>query len=95
MLLMLEELARRDIRPAECQAKVFGGANMFPGHKRNDLPGVGRKNGTAARKLLGSHGIEIVSEHLFGIGHRQIVFNVGTGDVWARQMTSLAGQDAQ
>jgi chemotaxis protein CheD len=26
-----------------------------------------------------------VSESLFGIGHRQIIFNIGTGDVWARQ----------
>jgi len=47
---------------------------------------VGRRNGDAARELLLAHGIELVSESLFGDGHRQIVFDVATGDVWARQM---------
>ena len=41
----------------------------------------------AARDLLQAHGIEIVSESLFGDGHRQIAFDVGTGHVWARQVS--------
>lgn len=31
-------------------------------------------------------GIEVVSESLFGEGHRQIAFDVGTGHVWSRQV---------
>jgi chemotaxis protein CheD len=90
--LMLHELARRGVRPAQCRAKVFGGGNMFPAHEG----GVGRRNGEAALGLLRARGIELVSESLFGDGHRQIVFDVGSGDVWARQLAPQAdaGQGA-
>ena len=83
--LMLHELERRNARAAACNAKIFGGGNMFPAQKG---PGVrvGRRNGEAARELLQAHGIEVVSESLFGDGHRQIAFDIATGDVWARQL---------
>jgi chemotaxis protein CheD len=47
---------------------------------------VGRRNGEAARERLAHHGIPVVKESLFGIGHRQIIFDVSKGDVWARQV---------
>jgi chemotaxis protein CheD len=83
--LMLHELDRRDVRAAACSAKIFGGGNMFPGQRGAGVP-VGRRNGEAARRLLKAHGIEVISESLFGDGHRQIVFDIATGDVWARQL---------
>lgn len=86
LLLMLRELALCDIRPDQCQAKLFGGANMFPHQMRDDSVHVGRKNGEAARLLLGAHGIPVVAEHLFGVGHRQVDFDVAKGDVWVRQV---------
>ena len=69
----------------ECEGKIFGGGNMFPAQRAAGVP-VGRRNGEAARGLLQAHGIEVVSESLFGDGHRQVVFDVATGDVWARQL---------
>jgi chemotaxis protein CheD len=83
--LMLHELERRGARAAACSAKIFGGGNMFPSQRGAGVP-VGRRNGEAARRLLQAHGIEVVSESLFGDGHRQIVFDITTGDVWARQL---------
>ena len=83
--LMLHELERRNVRAAACSAKIFGGGNMFPTQRGAGVP-VGRRNGEAARSLLKAHGIEVVSESLFGDGHRQIVFDIATGDVWARQL---------
>ncbi len=83
--LMLAELAQRGIAPAQCTAKVFGGGNMFPGQALVSGPNVGRRNGEAARELLAVHGIPVLSENLFGVGHRQIVFEVASGDVWVRQ----------
>lgn len=83
--LMLHELERHSAPAGRCRAKIFGGGNMFPGQKAAGVP-VGRRNGEAARELLLAHGIEVTSESLFGDGHRQIVFDVGTGDVWARQL---------
>jgi chemotaxis protein CheD len=36
--------------------------------------------------MLAQHSIPVVSESLFGVGHRQIIFNVSSGDVWANQV---------
>ncbi|MCE4557772.1 chemotaxis protein CheD [Pelomonas cellulosilytica] len=88
--LMLGELARDDVRPAQCQAKIFGGGEMFStrtsvGHKT-----IGRRNGEAAREMLQSRGIQVVSESLFGRGHRQIIFDVHSGNVWSRQISPKA-----
>lgn len=86
--LMLRALERRHVRGVQCRAKIIGGGNMFPSHRAAGVP-VGRRNGEAARGLLQSHGIEVVSESLFGEGHRQVVFDVATGDVWARQLAPV------
>lgn len=85
MLLMQNALARLDIPLTECQAKIFGGAEMFVGQRQADSLCVGTRNGEAARALLQAQHVEIVSEDLFGFGHRQIIFKVRTGDVWVRQ----------
>jgi len=84
LVLMLGELRALGVAPGDCQAKVFGGGAMFDPATR--LPDVGRKNGEAARELLQRHGIPIVSESLFGGGHRQIIFSIRTGDVWMRHV---------
>jgi chemotaxis protein CheD len=83
--LMLGELEDAGIDPAQCHAKIFGGGMMFPQIERDDALSIGRRNGETAERLLRMHGIPVVSESLFGIGHRHIVFNVKTGDVWVRQ----------
>ena len=77
------------MRAADCQAKIFGGGNMFPARRTVE---IGRRNGEAARVLLQARGIAVVSESLFGDGHRQIAFDVATGDVWARQVPLPAGE---
>lgn len=87
MCLMLRELARARVAPEECQGKIFGGGDMFPKQKRSAITNVGQRNGESARELLRSHGISIVSESLFGVGHRQIIFDVNSGNVWSRQVT--------
>jgi chemotaxis protein CheD len=89
MSLMLRELALEKVAPQECQAKLFGGGNMFPRQARTNALNVGQKNGEAARLLARSHGIPIISESLFGVGHRQIIFDVGSGHVWSRQVKPI------
>ena len=59
---------------------------MFPGSDRAGVINVGRRNGEAARELLRKNGIPMMSESLFGHGHRQIIFDLSKGDVWARQV---------
>jgi len=84
--LMLEEFQKYGLNPAACEAKIFGGGNMFPSRQRADTMHVGQRNGEAARELLLARQIPVLSESLFGNGHRQIIFDVRTGDVWSRQI---------
>jgi chemotaxis protein CheD len=92
MLLMLQELRRANVPLTECKAKIFGGANMFPKQVHEDVLTVGKKNGESARALLLAHAIPVVSESLFGVGHRQIIFDVASGDVWSRQIKPVLAE---
>jgi chemotaxis protein CheD len=83
--LMLAELADQRVGSGQCEAKIFGGGDMFPPRDSAGPLTVGRRNGEAARELLLNRGIEVISESLFGDGHRQIVFDIATGHVWSRQ----------
>lgn len=83
---MLAQMRAMGVTPSQCQAKVFGGGNMFPKHMQPGVINVGQRNGDAARKLLQQNDIAVVSESLFGIGHRQIIFDISKGDVWAHQV---------
>lgn len=87
MHLMLQELGRLKVAPAECHGKIFGGGNMFPGQARVAVRNIGQINGETARALLREHKIPIVSESLFGTGHRQIIFDISDGNVWSRHST--------
>ena len=87
--LMLAELAQAGIEPWQCQGKIFGGGNMFPSQSRPSCLNIGRRNGEAARAMLQAHGIRTIAESLLGIGHRQIIFDVSTGDVWSHQVRPI------
>jgi chemotaxis protein CheD len=93
LVLMLEQLKAAGVNITECQAKIFGGGNMFPNRRTEDHLNIGKKNGETARMLLRSHQIPIVSENLFGNGHREVIFNVKNGDVWMRQVAAPAAPD--
>ncbi|MCE5233869.1 MAG: chemotaxis protein CheD [Mizugakiibacter sp.] len=86
LTLMLRELRHAGVRTTECQAKIFGGGNMFPDRATANVLDIGRRNGETARALLQLHRIPIVSESLFGAGHRQVVFDIESGHVWSRQV---------
>ncbi|MEO5933262.1 MAG: chemotaxis protein CheD [Duganella sp.] len=96
MRLLLEGLARHGAEPGRCQAKIFGGGAMFP---RNDkVRDIGQENGDFARRMLHEHGIHVVSESLFGEGHRQLIFTIRSGEVLSRQVppelaTAHAGEN--
>jgi chemotaxis protein CheD len=85
---MAQQLARRGAALRHCEAKLFGGGQMFA-DPRGAGSDVGRRNGEAARRLLSQQGLEPVAEDLFGTGHRQLLFDLGTGTVWCQ----LKGSD--
>lgn len=83
---MLRSLHHQGVEPTECEAKLFGGGDMFALHGKPGQTSIGRRNGLAAHALLGQLGIRVCAEHLYGQGHRQITFHLDTGAVWVRQM---------
>ena len=94
MELMAQDLRKEGVVLSQCHGKVFGGGNMFPDQLHAGSINVGQRNGEAALELLNRHGVPILSESLFGIGHRQIIFDVRNGDVWCHQVApSNSGQE--
>ena len=89
MDLMVADLRRQGVRVADCVAKVFGGGNMFPA-RRSERQAIGSQNGDEAARLLAEHGIGVEASCLFGVGHRQIIFDIATGDVWSRHFDGAA-----
>lgn len=85
--LMLRDLSKRQVMPQQCEARIFGGGDMFPHLRDTGQPKVGNRNGATARALLAKHEIPVLSECLFGVGHRSIIFEIATGRVWSRQTT--------
>lgn len=91
--LMLQEIRRRGTRPAEYQVKVFGGGNMFPDAREDGGRHVGMKNVEAARELIRKHNMATASEHLEGVGHRTVIFDVGSGRVLVKQLPPVRFDD--
>lgn len=52
---------------------------------RRQQCGVGCLNSAAARQLLLQHGLTLVAEDIGGDGHRQVIFDIGSGYTWVRQ----------
>ncbi|MES2207995.1 MAG: chemotaxis protein CheD [Pseudomonadota bacterium] len=93
--LLLNGLISLGVSPLQCQAKIFGGGNMFPSKKHLHMFDIGQRNGEIARSLLQRYNIPLISEHLFGEGHRQIIFNVSNGQVWTRLVKPIELPDTK
>lgn len=79
--LFLKHIAECGTSPAEYQAKVFGGGNMFA-ERHAATPLVGARNVAAAHEMLARHGIRTVASSVGEEGYRKIAFDLWSGDVW-------------
>jgi len=77
--LFRRQLSARGIKFTDCQAKVFGGSNMLGADE------------SQVENTVGTRNVEILVMHVGESGHRRIVFDIGTGDVWVRH-ESLTGK---
>lgn len=75
-----------DIR--DCEAKLFGGAQVLVGTKGHH--GVGVRNIRFAEECLRAEGVTVVSCDLGGQGHRYLRFDLSNGDVWVRHRAFLS-----
>ncbi|ABC30441.1 Chemotaxis protein, stimulates methylation of MCP protein [Hahella chejuensis KCTC 2396] len=81
MQLLVDALRKERTRPQEYEVKIFGGSSMLEGSSIN----VSKRNIEAAYRLLKQHGFRLVGEDLGGRAHRNLVFDVWSGDVWLRK----------
>jgi chemotaxis protein CheD len=86
---ILHELYGMGIPASRLRAKVFGGAEMFRGnHDEIRLARiVGDGNIKAAKDVLNTHAISIVSECVGGNSGRKLVFDSVTGVVFLRRLS--------
>jgi chemotaxis protein CheD len=84
LLMFFREAARAGTHPKEYQLKLFGGGNMFPGLSMREALQVGMRNVECVRELLAAHGLKVHSEHTGGSGHRTVMFDIWSGDVWLK-----------
>jgi len=82
MTLFENEIRKYGTNICEYQAKVFGGSNMIMKSEQLVGEGIGAKNIEAAVRYLDGMGVPILVSHVGQTGHRRIVFDVSTGDVW-------------
>jgi chemotaxis protein CheD len=84
--LLQHEIKQLNLPITQFQAKVFGGGRMFNHTTQSSVHDIGGKNIEVAKQLLSSMGINSISEHVGGLGHRNVFFDLWNGDVWVKQL---------
>lgn len=84
MFMFQREALKHRTKLTEYEAKIFGGGNMMKSKGQNTEDSIGTKNATAAMTLLMKEDVNILVAHVGEFGHRRIVFDTGTGNVWVR-----------
>lgn len=84
MKLLMNHIWRLDADPRQFHAKLFGGANMFPLQCQKNEMNVGERNLEMAATLLERYEIPLKARHIGGDGHRKLMFDVWSGDVWLK-----------
>jgi len=86
MLMFQRELQQTRTRPADYRVKLFGGGRMFAHvQKAKRHADVSDRNVEIGRQLMVQHGFKIHAEDLGGDGHRNVVFDLWSGDVWLKK----------
>jgi len=87
--LFMVELEKIGSNPGDFEVKMFGGGNQFPGQGNKGALSVPNKNIHFGRSFLKQHGFTIKAEHLGGLGHRNVIFDVWSGHVWVKHVENL------
>lgn len=80
--IVMRYISKEATFPGEYVVKMFGGGNMLAPAKLTNS--VGERNIEFGKSWLAEHGFTVSREHLAGEGHRNIVFDLETGDVWVK-----------
>ena len=96
MLLFLRDMRTAGTRPEDYEAKLFGGGRMFAEapHVRPGCLDVSCKNVLRGRELVRHYGLRLKAEHLGGEGHRNLMFEIWSGDAYLKFWGQNAEQSA-
>jgi chemotaxis protein CheD len=83
--LFMHEIRNAGTHPCEYEVKMFGGGNQFSGHELNGH-NIPEKNIQSGKKLLLHHGFKLSSFHLGGNGHRNVILDLWSGNVWVQHV---------
>jgi chemotaxis protein CheD len=83
--ILLYQVQAAGTQAGEYEAKIFGGGNQFTGHVSAGID-VATRNVEAGLRLLDLHGFAPSAMHLGGSGHRQVILDLWSGDVWLRHV---------
>lgn len=83
---MINEMIEKGAQKEKIQAKIFGGANMFPELTSQPQLLIGERNIKAVREKLRYHSIPLLAKDIGGNVGRTIYFEVTTGMVVVRML---------
>lgn len=81
--IFFHEMEMQATRKEDYQVKVFGGGNMFELREKGGVT-VGDKNLAMMRLILEKNNMNITAQHVGGKGHRNVIFEIWSGDCWVR-----------
>jgi len=81
--IFFAQMSKHATNQKEYQVKIFGGGNMFE-LTGTSLLTVGEKNLTMLRSILNREQMQITAQHVGGKGHRNVIFELWSGDCWVR-----------
>jgi len=88
MEMFVRELRRANSKPAEFEVKIFGGGRMFEhardGRRRAPVD-ISERNAQTGRELVSRYGFRFTAEDLGGRGHRNVMLDLWSGDVWVKK----------
>lgn len=94
MELLIKSIQAAGCRLQDFDVKLFGGGRMFHHgycEGKNCADQVHDRNIKVARAMVTRHGLPLKAEHLGGHGHRQVIFDIGSGHAWLKH-TPLPAQ---
>ena len=95
MQMFLREIHLARTLPADYQVKLFGGGKMFKDSSNpRQPPSVPQQNIDIAHALIKGYGFKLAAQDLGGEGHRNIIFDLWSGDVWVRKAKEELLDDA-
>ena len=89
--MFLHEISQARTRAAEYQVKLFGGGNMFA-HTIKPIrhTSISETNVNFGRSAIVQCGFHLAAEDMGGSGHRNVILDLWSGDVWVRKAKLVA-----